>query len=111
MRVIQVPSSAMHLIQILLPLYDKKQQPLNRSLHDEVKRELTKLFGGLAAYTRPPAEGRWSQGRSEVKDDIVVYEIMVETLDAAWWGDYRHKLEERFAQEQIVIRAMAMSLL
>lgn len=101
----------MHLIQILLPLYDNNQHPLDRSLHDEVKTELTKLFGGLTAYTRSPAEGWWSQGGSDVNDDIVVYEIMVEKLDAGWWSGYRHKLEERFAQEQIVMRAMAMRLL
>ncbi|MGV3660239.1 MAG: hypothetical protein ACO1TE_08635 [Prosthecobacter sp.] len=101
----------MHLIQILLPLYDNKQHPLDRSLHDEVKMELTDLFGGLTAYTRSPAEGRWSQGARDVKDDIVVYEIMAEKLDAVWWNEYRHTLEERFQQDKIVIRAMAMRLL
>lgn len=97
----------MHLIQILLPLYDNDATPLHR-LHQEVKKELTAQFGGLTAYSRGPAEGLWMQDGASVKDDIVVYEVMTDGLDAAWWKEYRHGLEARFAQIEVVIRAMGI---
>ena len=101
----------MHLIQILLPLYDNQQRPVDPALHEEVKRTIAQKFGGLTAYTRSPAEGRWSQGGAEVKDEIVVYEIMTSALDAGWWEEYRHALEAQFEQQEIVIRALGMRML
>jgi len=34
-----------------------------------------------------------------------VYEVMVESLDRAWWAQYRSRLERRFNQEELVVRA------
>jgi hypothetical protein len=31
---------------------------------------------------------------------------MVEALDPAWWSEYRGRLEKRFAQDELVIRAL-----
>jgi hypothetical protein len=36
---------------------------------------------------------------------MVVYEVMAETLDRNWWADYRDKLEARFEQDELVVRA------
>ncbi|HYE92005.1 MAG TPA: hypothetical protein VEA38_13330 [Terriglobales bacterium] len=60
----------------------------------------------MTAYARAPATGLWvpQPGRT-TRDDIVVYEVMVEELDRAWWGAYRRALEARFAQDELVIRA------
>jgi streptogramin lyase len=41
------------------------------------------------------------------RDDIVVYEVMVDDLDRAWWSTYRAGLEQRFGQEEIAVRALA----
>ncbi len=49
----------MHLVQILLPLYDNAGAPLPRALYDRVREELSRRFGGLTAFTRSPAEGLW----------------------------------------------------
>jgi hypothetical protein len=38
----------------------------------------------------------------------VVYEVMVESLDAAWWADYRQALQRRFEQDELVVRAQPM---
>jgi hypothetical protein len=46
-----------------------------------------------------------------VHDEIVVFEVMTEALDAAWWGNYRSQLERDFRQDQIVIRASTIALL
>ena len=40
-------------------------------------------------------------------DDIVVYEVMVDGLDRAWWSTYRANLEQRFGQDEIAVRALA----
>ena len=85
----------MHLVQLLLPRYD-----------DAVSRELTERFGGMTAYARSPAKGEWKPAPGEtVHDDIVVYEVMVEQLDRAWWAGYRKTLEQRLRQKELVVRA------
>lgn len=101
--------TSQHLVQILLPLRDRNGAPLARELFDQVTRELSERFGGMTAYARAPASGLWAdeRGRTE-RDDIVVHEVMVDGLDERWWKDYRVSLEARFAQDEVVIRALAM---
>ena len=102
----------MHLVQILLPLYDNEQNPQAADLFREVRRELTERFGGLTVYTRAPAEGMWKLNDNHTtRDDIVIFEVMASQLDAPWWRNYRHDLESRFRQDVIVIRAQQMRLL
>jgi hypothetical protein len=67
-----------------------------------VRAKLTGMFGGLTAYTRAPAEGLWASGSAVKRDDIVVVEVMVDSLDPKWWEAYRRELEQLFRQEQIV---------
>ena len=102
----------MHLIQVLLPLYDNAGEPLPRDLFRAVAGELTDRFGGLTAYTRAPAEGLWKEGAdTTTRDDIVVYEVMADRLDRAWWRDYRAGLEAQFRQDLVVVRAQSVKLL
>ena len=103
----------MHLIQILLPLRDNAGQPFPRAHYAEVRAELTERFGGLTAYSRAPAEGVWDEGGDgpPVRDDIVVHEVMAESLDRDWWREFRARLERRFAQDVIVVRATAIETL
>ena len=98
----------MHLVQILLPLFDPDGQRFGREAYDEVARQLTERFGGLTAYTRAPAAGLWKEGGETQRDDIIVYEVMVPALDADWWAGYRRQLEQRFRQEELVVRAQEM---
>jgi hypothetical protein len=102
----------MHLVQILLPLYDASGRAFARGMYDAVARELTEKFGGLTAYVRAPAAGLWEEepGRTR-RDDIVVYEVMADTLDPAWWRAYRVDLERRFVQDEIVVRTHAIERL
>jgi hypothetical protein len=95
-----------HLVQLLLPLYDNDGEALPASLYAAVRTELTERFGGLTAYTRAPAEGLWTESSGPTRrDDIVVYEVMTPTLDRAWWRGFREDLERRFRQNELVIRA------
>jgi len=97
----------MTLFQVFLPLYDNAGRPLARERFDETTRELTDTFGGATAFTRSPAEGFWEHPDGGVKkDDMIVVEVMVESIDEEWWSDYRSTLEARFKQETILIRAL-----
>ena len=109
----------MHLVQILLPLADNAGQPLPRALFAALARELTERFGGLTAYTRAPAEGLWrdedaaerTSDTPVVRDQIVIYEVMAQELDPAWWADRRRALERDFRQETVIVRAQELRLL
>ena len=46
-----------------------------------------------------------------LRDDIVTFEVMRETLDRDWWKAYKEELEESFRQEEIVIRKLQIEIL
>src|SRR4030081_3652778 len=101
----------MHLVELLLPLHDNSGQPFRAEKYAEVRQRLMERFGGLTAFTRSPAQGTTTESGRPVHDDIVVFEVMTEALDASWWGEYRLHLEREFRQDQIVIRASTVTLL
>ena len=101
----------MHLIQILLPTYDNEGKAFPHDLYGAIGDELVGRFSGLTAYTQAPAEGLWTRGNRTARDEIVVFEVMVEELDEGWWSDYRHELESRLRQESVVIRTHPIRLL
>ena len=101
----------MHLVQLLLPVADNAGQRFPAILYEDVASELTERFGGVTAYTRSPAEGRWQSGASEHHDDVLVVEVMVDELDPAWWGAFRERLAGTFLQESLVVRAQNIQLL
>lgn len=101
----------MHLVQLLLPLYDNGGAPFPAASFAALRAELTERFGGLTAYSRAPAVGVWEDAGERRRDDIVVYEVMVERLDREWWAGLRARLEHEFAQEELVVRAQAVERL
>ena len=102
----------MYLVQILLPLYDNRGERFEGAVYRELRDQLVERFGGLTAYTRAPISGLWqeSSGRT-VRDDLVIYEVMVETLDEGWWAQYRRALELWFQQDTVVVRAQQIFML
>lgn len=102
----------MHLMQILLPVRDDKGRVFPKPYYENVANILTERFGGMTAYTRTPAEGRWKDsGRKVSEDDIVVFEVMVDLLDISWWRGYRERLEREFGQQSIVVRAQKIQII
>jgi hypothetical protein len=101
----------MDLVQVLLPLTDNQRHPFPRAFYDQVASELTQRFGGVTAYTRSPAEGRWLHQGDTTADEVIVIEVMVEALDEAWWSSYRAGLESVFRQKRIIVRAQPVKLL
>jgi len=102
----------MNLIQILLPLRDNNGNAFPSSSYSVVRRELTQRFGGLTAFTRAPAEGLWKDGHDAVaKDNIVIFEVMVDELEDAWWQKYKNTLKAIFSQDEIFIRVQDIRLI
>lgn len=93
------------LVQILLPRNrEAKELPLEQFKH--VRDELTAQFGGVTVYSRASAEGLWKSEDGIVEqDEMVLYEVMTDSIEKPWWLKYRCELECRFDQTEIVIRA------
>lgn len=102
----------MHLVQILLPLYTPNHTPFPKVYFIELKKELSETFGGLTAYNRSPADGMWKDEHEQtIREDIIVYEIMVDDLEKLWWKNFKKELVKKFQQQEIIIRASNIQLL
>jgi hypothetical protein len=102
----------MHIIEILLPLFDNAGARFGPEPFIQVREELIERFGGLTAFTRAPAEGTWQpEPGARSRDDIVIFEVMADALDRDWWRKYRGMLEVRFQQDAIIVRAREVELL
>ena len=102
-----------YLIQILLPLLDNDGHEFEAREYIQLRSELADRLGGVTAYTRAPARGVWKDdatGETQ-RDDIVIFEVMTDTLDRAWWTGFRRHLEERFRQDTLIVRALDSTLL
>ena len=101
----------MVLIQLLLPVSGAATADGPTPLA-ETRRELADRFTGLTAYVRSPAKGLWTapDGHTE-QDEVVMFEVVTDTFDRAWWRTYAATLSERFCQEVIHVRAMPVEML
>lgn len=106
------PESRMYLVEIFLPLQDNEGHVFRSSLFSGVRRELVDRFGGITAFTREPAEGLWdAPDGDKCHDAIIIYEVMVQKLDRPWWESYKADLENRFEQEELVIRVSTIDVI
>jgi hypothetical protein len=71
----------MVLIQLLLPLYSNDKRPIARELF------------------------------VQVRDELVIYEVMIEQLDRQWWTGYRTELEKRFQRDALIVRGQEIRTL
>jgi hypothetical protein len=101
----------MYLVQLLLPLADNAGNPFPTDILKGIQTELSQRFGGLTAYSRAPAKGVWGQGGDQQEDDIIVVDVMAQTLEEMWWREFRQRIEDLLKQEKIVIRAVEMRTL
>lgn len=102
----------MHLVELFLPLRDNRGQPFPAALYDTVRAELAARYGGVTAFTRAPASGLWEDDDGSVqRDDVVLFEVVVDHLDRGWWGRYRETLEARLRQDEVLVRATAVERL
>jgi hypothetical protein len=102
----------MHLIQIFLPLHDNTGTRFPRNLYKGLEQELISRFTGFTAYPRMPASGLWKDAHESVeRDELVIYEVLTDDLDRAWWRSLREKLEHEFKQEKILMRSQIVEVL
>jgi len=101
-----------HLVQLLLPLSDNSGAPFAKERFDAVRAQLVEKFGGVTAYVRSPAVGAWenAEGRT-CRDDVILFEVMVDGVDEGWWKAFRRHVERAFEQEAIVLRAIRVDVL
>jgi len=62
--------AGVHLVQILLPVRDNAGEAFAPQLFESVARALTAHFGGVTAYNRSPAEGRWQSSGTVHHDEV-----------------------------------------
>ena len=99
-------------IEIFLPTKANDGQPFSRALFDQVRDELFRRFGGVMLFTRSPAEGLWAgEGERPSVDRVITVEVMTDTLDRSWWASYRRTLEERFRQDEVLVRSFGATRL
>ena len=104
--------SEQYLIQALLPCKRGDGSAMEVSTFERICAELTERFGGITAYTRAGAEGRWKDGDGQVcNDDVIAVEIVAKDLDWSWWSGFRERLEHELDQEEILIRAHPIQLI
>ena len=102
----------MHLVELFLPLRDNDGHAFPKTLYDGVRSELAELHGGVTAFTRAPATGLWEDDEGDVqRDEVVLFEVMVDHVDHGWWRNYRATLEGRFRQDEVLVRATAVERL
>jgi len=101
----------MVLVQLLLPTTGGAGDDGLGSLA-QTRRELAERFKGLTAYVRSPAKGWWTapDGHTE-QDDVVMVEVVTDAFDRTWWRAYAATLAERFGQDSIHVRAVAVEML
>jgi hypothetical protein len=99
------------LIEIFLPLADNNGRLFDQSQFDEIHNTLIDQFGGLTAFSRAPARGLFESGGKTTKDDILIIEVMANSLDRPWWAEFRSTLEARFQQQEILLRASEVAKL
>jgi hypothetical protein len=100
-----------YLVQLLLPVEDNEGHRFGEDTFAKTRGELVERFGGVTAHLRAPARGVWKAPDGVDRDDIVILEVMTETLDRPWWARYREQVRERFKQDALVIRALSIDLL
>jgi len=100
----------LRLVQILLPLADNDGRAFGEADFAPVLEEITRRCGGLTAHARAPAAGFWTGGGGSVptQDDVMLIEAMDDRFDRTYWAAFRRELEERFRQEDVVIRVLVM---
>ena len=68
-------------------------------------------FGGITAHVQAPAKGLWRDGSKTHKDDLVIFEVMLRKVDRKWWSHYRHLLQKRFRQKELLVRVQEVKVI
>lgn len=101
--------SASHLVQILLPLSTGGGKAVERHIFDDLLDELTERFGGVTSFKQSPGEGHWDSGRRIEQDSVALIEVVTDELEYEYFLALKTRLEEQQFQDEIMIRALAIT--
>jgi hypothetical protein len=72
---------------------------------------LVERFGGLTVYTQNRAHGLWKDNGRTRRDAFIIFEVLLRRVDRKWWMVYRHRLQKRFRQKELLIRVQDAKIL
>lgn len=102
----------MFLVGLYVPRFDNERRLFPEAVFAQISAHLTERFGGVTAFSRSPAEGSWTDDSGvTARDDIIVFEVLCDDLDRAWWHHYKEELRAGFRQQKILIRAQHVEVL
>lgn len=101
----------MNVIEVFLPLDTGPDLPISLEAIEGLVAGLADRFGGATAFTREPADGLWKTRTSMQRDRIIIVEVVVDEVDQDFWQAYKRRLEQEFAQDEVMIRVTACSLI
>ncbi|MEA2879205.1 MAG: hypothetical protein QOF14_4401 [Hyphomicrobiales bacterium] len=98
----------MRLVEILLPVNDNAGRAFEASKFAAVRNGKIRWRNGFHPRSRT---GDQRLRRQDPARRYVIMEVMTDRLDQDWWAAYRQNLECEFAEDEIIIRATAMTKL
>jgi hypothetical protein len=102
----------MFLVQILLPITTPSGDKFPRAHYERTEKELISRFKGFTAHTRAPASGLWKNDDATLeRDDLIVYEVLVQERESQWWAVFRQSLETLFKQDEILIMCHEVTIM
>jgi mRNA-degrading endonuclease YafQ of YafQ-DinJ toxin-antitoxin module len=100
------------LIQFFIPLSDNADRRFPGDWYQEISRQLKERFGGVTIYQRAPVTGLWKENEQHtMKDELIIYEVMADDMELAFWKPFKKQLEQQFRQENILIRSSRIEIL
>lgn len=100
----------MKLVQLFIPLYDNDGMPFKDDLFVSLKEQLAEKFGGVTIYRQTTGFWKQSEGPAQ-KDEILIYEVMVKTIETKFWKELKERLLKAFRQESLLFRFFDIELL
>jgi len=102
----------MNLLQIFLPLFDRNGKHFLRDHYKMTEGELVKRFKGFTAYSRSPASGLWKDDQAKIQAERARHLRSDHgSIGLALVAKIPGSLEERFQQDQILIRSQNIDVI
>lgn len=99
------------LFEIFLPIKNDKGKPFPQRHFDSLREILVEKFGGVTLYQRSPVTGVWDNPEAaQEKDELIIYEVMADSGDEAFWTQLKVDLENKFKQVKIIIRSSSINI-
>lgn len=102
----------MKLVQIFVPLIDIDGSRFPKSYFQQLRSALNEKFGGVTIYKQTPVEGFWKETEEKTEKDVLaIFEVLVDTIDQAYWEQTKAGLETKFDQKDLLIRHWEVNLI